>query len=164
MQLQDCGLQVPSGSDEPPPALVPSVPPVPGGDVAVGTSHQTPSMAGSPVPPWMWWCCPQARAALTGLYSGSHSGMLRLLISEAIFFLCPGLVTPMAVRSWSRERGQSDLAPDMSPSLQHQPALASPRSHLWSHPANGGDVVAGVDEVGCVELQLELAEPLVHSL
>lgn len=49
---------------------------------------------------------PRPCTALTGLYSGSHSGMLRLLISEAIFFLCPGLVTPMAVRSWGREGGQ----------------------------------------------------------
>lgn len=39
----------------------------------------------------------------TGLYSGSHSGMFRLLISEAIFFRCPGFVTPIAVRSWGRE-------------------------------------------------------------
>lgn len=36
---------------------------------------------------------------LTGIYSGSHSGMFRLLISMAIFLRWPGLVTPMAVRS-----------------------------------------------------------------
>lgn len=39
------------------------------------------------------------RSALTGMYSGSHSGMLRLPISMEIFLRCPGLVTPMAVRS-----------------------------------------------------------------
>lgn len=36
---------------------------------------------------------------LTGLCSGSQSGMLRPLISAVIFFRWPGLVTPMAVRS-----------------------------------------------------------------
>lgn len=61
---------------------------------------------GDLLPPWMWLQSPWPCTALTGLYSGSHSGMLRLLISEAIFFLCPGLVTPMAVRSWGREGGQ----------------------------------------------------------
>lgn len=96
-------------------------------------------------------------ALLTGLYSGSQSGMLRLLISEAIFFLCPGLVTPMAVRSWGREGGQCCPAPAVPPSHR-------PRPHLRRHPADGGDVVASVDEVGRVELQLELAEPLVHGL
>lgn len=96
-------------------------------------------------------------ALLTGLYSGSQSGMLRLLISEAIFFLCPGLVTPMAVRSWGREGGQCCPGPAVPPSHR-------PRPHLRRHPADGGDVVASVDEVGRVELQLELAEPLVHGL
>lgn len=33
------------------------------------------------------------------MYSGSHSGMFRLLISMEIFLRWPGLVTPMAVRS-----------------------------------------------------------------
>lgn len=33
------------------------------------------------------------------MYSGSHSGMFRLFISMEIFLRCPGLVTPMAVRS-----------------------------------------------------------------
>ncbi len=37
--------------------------------------------------------------SLTGIYSGSHSGMFRLLISMEIFLRWPGLVTPMAVRS-----------------------------------------------------------------
>lgn len=107
--------------------------------------------------PWVGLLSPWPCAALTGLYSGSHSGMLRLLISEAIFFLCPGLVTPMAVRSWGREGGQCRPAAAVPPSHR-------PRPHLGRHPADGGDVVAGVDEVGCVELQLELAEPLVHGL
>lgn len=108
-------------------------------------------------PLWLWLLSPWPYRALTGLYSGSHSGMLRLLISEAIFFLWPGLVTPMAVRSWGREGGQCRPAPAVPPSHR-------PRPHLRRHPADGGDVVAGVDEVGSVELQLELAEPLVHGL
>lgn len=41
----------------------------------------------------------QGAEGLTGLCSGSQSGMLRLLISAVIFFRWPGLVTPMAVRS-----------------------------------------------------------------
>lgn len=42
---------------------------------------------------------PWGAGGLTGLCSGSQSGMLRPLISAAIFFRWPGLVTPMAVRS-----------------------------------------------------------------
>lgn len=109
------------------------------------------------MPPRVWRLSPWPYRALTGLYSGSHSGMLRLLISEAIFFLWPGLVTPMAVRSWGREGGQCRPAPAVPPAHRARP-------HLRRHPADGGDVVAGVDEVGSVELQLELAEPLVHGL
>lgn len=45
------------------------------------------------------WAQPQGAGSLTGLCSGSQSGMLRLLISAVIFFRWPGLVTPMAVRS-----------------------------------------------------------------
>lgn len=119
--------------------------------------HPSPEWRRDSVPPWMWLLSLRPCTALTGLYSGSHSGMLRLLISEAIFFLCPGLVTPMAVRSWGREEGQCRPAPAVPPSHR-------PRPHLRRHPADGGDVVAGVDEVGRVELQLELAEPLVHGL
>lgn len=37
---------------------------------------------------------------LTGFSLGIQSGMLSLVISESIFFLCPGFVTPIAVRSW----------------------------------------------------------------
>lgn len=80
-------------------------------------------LSSSATPPWrgpgggdslgsrMWLQSPWPWPALTGLYSGSHSGMLRLLISEAIFFLCPGLVTPMAVRSWGREGGSVPPCP-----------------------------------------------------
>lgn len=45
------------------------------------------------------WARPRGAGSLTGLCSGSQSGMLRLLISAVIFFRWPGLVTPMAVRS-----------------------------------------------------------------
>lgn len=41
----------------------------------------------------------QSAQSLTGMYSGSHSGMFRLVISMEIFLRWPGLVTPMAVRS-----------------------------------------------------------------
>lgn len=44
-------------------------------------------------------CVHETADSLTGMYSGSHSGMFRLLISMEIFLRCPGLVTPMAVRS-----------------------------------------------------------------
>ena len=150
-------MQVPLGSGDPAPTLTPLCHPLPGG---------APRMAGSPAPPWWWLWHPRPRTALTGLYSGSHSGMLRLLISEAIFFLCPGLVTPMAVRSWGREGGggQRRPAPPVPRSPRHRPVPASLWPHLRRHSADGGDVVAGVDEVRRVELQLELAEPLVHGL
>lgn len=46
--------------------------------------------------------------SLTGMKSGSHSGMFRLLISMEIFLRCPGLVTPMAVRS-CRDTGQNQI-------------------------------------------------------
>lgn len=52
-----------------------------------------------PILAWRW-----GAGGLTGLRSGSQSGMLRPLISAVIFFRWPGLVTPMAVRSWAEDR------------------------------------------------------------
>lgn len=37
-------------------------------------------------------------------------------------------------------------------------------THLGSHSADGGHVIASADEVGCVMLQLELTQPLVDGL
>lgn len=57
---------------------------------------------------------------------GSHSAMLSWAISEAIFFLCPGLVTPMAVRSchpeWCHE------APSSGRWFLPRPPTAAPTS------------------------------------
>ena len=35
--------------------------------------------------------------------------------------------------------------------------------YLWGHAADGGDVVAGIEEVGGVRLQLELTQPVVNG-
>lgn len=39
---------------------------------------------------------------------------------------------------------------------------AKDRPYLRGHAADGGDVVAGIEEVGGVRLQLELAQPVVN--
>lgn len=84
--------------------------------------------------------------------------MLSWAISEAIFFLCPGLVTPMAVRSCPR------VVP-LAPALPPGPSPTRPRgTHLGRHAADGWHVVAGLQEVGGIALQLELTEPVVNGL
>lgn len=35
--------------------------------------------------------------------------------------------------------------------------------YLWGHAADGGDIIAGAEEVGSVRLQLELTQPVVNG-
>lgn len=58
------------------------------------------------------------------MYSGSHSGMFRLFISMEIFLRCPGLVTPMAVRSCRHQRVGENIP---------TPAETVRRSRLQTH-------------------------------
>lgn len=96
-----------------------------------------------------------ARAGLTGMNSGSHSGMFRLLISMEIFLRCPGLVTPMAVRSCRMKA---------SGRVRLQVWCDVRAAHLRGHPADCGHVVSGAHEAGGVLLQLEVTEPLEDGL
>lgn len=93
--------------------------------------------------------------------SGSQSGRLRPLISAVIFFLWPGLVTPMAVRSWVEELPVSQR---LGAHLRARWWAAFWAPHLGGHAADGGQVVPGADEVGGIELQLERGKPLADSL
>lgn len=89
--------------------------------------------------------------------------MLSWAISEAIFFLCPGLVTPMAVRSCPPEQCCQPLLCPRDSLLT--PAPPSPvGAYLGCHATDGGHVVAGLQEVGGVALQLELAQPVIDGL
>lgn len=74
--------------------------------------------------------------------------MLSWAISEAIFFLCPGLVTPMAVKSCYTRHGGIRAALY----LQGPPPSTCRRSYLRCHPADGRHIVASLQEVGSVAL------------
>lgn len=86
--------------------------------------------------------------------------MLSWAISEAIFFLCPGLVTPMAVRSCHTRVVPSGLLCCLS----DPPPLSHGATYLWCHAADGWHVVAGLQKVGGVALQLEFTQPVMNGL
>lgn len=97
--------------------------------------------------------------------------MLSCPISVEIFFLWPGLVTPMAVRSYHEQSG-AVVSSGTGSVGQWIPAASGSGGcwpggkdlpYLWGHAANGGDIIASIEEVGGVRLQLEFSQPVVNG-
>lgn len=102
--------------------------------------------------------------------------MFKLLISMEIFLRCPGLVTPMAVRSCAQKHPGLELGLDsgtgsegivlpLVDSKGEPERLSSKKKknrllYLWSHPTDGGNIVASTDKVPSVMFQLEVSKPL----
>ena len=76
------------------------------------------------------------RVLLTGFWSGSHSVTLNLLISDVIFFLWPGLVIPIAVRSFTHTRKHTHTHTHTHTQVRYSGGMLRLflRKVSWNHP------------------------------